>query len=149
MVINEQKLIEKLQSIERLHAGATTAGERVAAANALEKIRQRLAEAAKVDPPVEYQFSMTDMWSRRLFVALLRRYDIQPYRYQRQRYTTVMAKVPERFVDETLWPEFEELRDTLHEYLDEVTDRVISESLYADSSEAEVVPDTQKQLKGK
>lgn len=148
MVINEQKLIEKLQSIERLHAGATTVGERVAAANALERIRQRLVEDAKVDPPIEYQFSMADMWSRRLFVALLRRYNISPYRYQRQRYTTVMAKVPKRFVDETLWPEFEELNDTLHQYLGEVTDRVVSECLYADSSEAEVVPDSQKQLPG-
>ncbi|MFW5802730.1 MAG: hypothetical protein ACOCWJ_02320 [Verrucomicrobiota bacterium] len=145
-MIDEQQLIEKLRSIERLHSGATTPGERVAAANALERLRQRLAETAKLDPPVEYQFSMTDMWSRRLFVALLRRYDIRPYRYRRQRYTTVMARVPKRFLDETLWPEFEELSATLRQYLDEVTNRVVSEGVYADSSDAEVVSDSQKQL---
>ena len=137
-MIDEQQLIKNLQSIERLHAGATTPGERDAAANALERIRQRLAEVAQLDPPIEYQFTMADMWSRRLFVALLRRYGIQPYRYYRQRYTTVMAKVPKGFVDETLWPEFQELDDTLRRYLDEVTDRVVSEGIYADSSEAEV-----------
>jgi len=147
-VIDEQQLIKNLQSIERLHAGATTPGERDAAANALERIRQRLAEVAQLDPPVEYQFTMADMWSRRLFVALLRRYGIQPYRYYRQRYTTVMAKVPKGFVDETLWPEFQELNDTLRRYLDDVTDRVVSEGIYADSSEAEVVSDAQKQLPG-
>ena len=147
-MIDEHQLIKKLQSIEKLHAGATTAGERMAAANALERIRQRLAEIAQVDPPVEYQFSMADMWSRKLFAALLRRYGIQPYRYQRQRYTTVMAKVPKKFLDETLWPEFEELNVTLREYLDEVTNRVISEGVYSDSSEAEVVSDAQKQLPG-
>lgn len=147
-MIDEQQLIKNLQSIERLHAGATTPGERDAAANALERIRQRLAEVAQLDPPVEYQFTMADMWSRRLFVALLRRYGIQPYRYYRQRYTTVMAKVPKGFVDETLWPEFQELNDTLRRYLDEVTDRVVSEGIYADSSEAEVVSDAQKQLPG-
>jgi len=147
-VIDEQQLIKNLQSIERLHAGATTPGERDAAANALERIRQRLAEVAQLDPPIEYQFTMADMWSRRLFVALLRRYGIQPYRYYRQRYTTVMAKVPKGFVDETLWPEFQELDDTLRRYLDEVTDRVVSEGIYADSSEAEVVSDSQKQLPG-
>ncbi len=148
MMIDEQKLIEKLQSIERLHAGATTPGERVAAANALDRIRQRLAAAAQLDPPVEYQFSMADMWSRQLFVALLRRYNIRPYRYYRQRYTTVMARIPKQFLDETLWPEYQELNATLRQYLDEVTTRVVSEGVYADSSEAEIVPESQKQLPG-
>ncbi|MDT8389143.1 MAG: hypothetical protein RRC34_01375 [Lentisphaeria bacterium] len=147
-MITEQQLIEKLRNIENLHAGAATPGERVAAANALERIRKRLAETADADPPVEYQFSMGDMWSRRLFVALLRRYDIRPYRRRRQRYTTVMAKVPKRFLDEILWPEFEELDNTLREYLNDITDRVISEGVYADSSEAEVMPDSQKSLPG-
>ncbi len=44
---------------------------------------------------------MGDMWSRKVFVALLRRYGIRPYRYKRQRYTTVMAKVSKKFVDRT------------------------------------------------
>ncbi len=148
MLIDEQKLIEKLRSIERLHAGATTPGERVAAANALDRIRQRLAATAQLDPPVEYQFSMADLWSRKLFVALLRRYEIRPYRYYRQRYTTVMARIPKRFLDETLWPEFQELNDTLRQYLDEVTARVVSEGVYADSSEAEIVSESQKQIPG-
>jgi len=123
-------------------------GERVAAAKALERIRQRLEETKQGDPPVEYKFSLADVWSRRLFVALLRRYGIRPYRYHRQRHTTVMAKVPKRFVDDTLWPEFQELNDTLRAYLDEVTSRVVSEGVHADSSEAEVVPDAQKSLPG-
>ena len=90
--------------------------------------------------------------SRRILGLLetwfLRRYDIRPYRYHRQRHTTVMAKVPKRFLDETLWPEFQELNDTLRAYLDEVTNRVVSEGIHADSSEAEVVPDSQKRLPG-
>jgi hypothetical protein len=147
-MIDERQLLEKLRSIERLHAGATTPGERMAAANARERIRRRLEEAARLDPPVEYQFRMADMWSRRLFVALLRRYGIQPYRYRRQRHTTVMARVPKRFLDETLWPEFQELSATLRRYLDEVTERVVSEGVYADSSEAVVVSDSRKQLPG-
>lgn len=147
-MIDEQQLIEKLQRIERLHSGATTVGERIAAANALERIRQRLEEARQSDPPVEYQFTMSDMWSRKLFVALLRRYGIRPYRYHRQRHTTVMARVPEQFVEETLWPEFEDLNKTLRSYLDEVTNRILSESVFADSSEAEVITDSQKELPG-
>jgi hypothetical protein len=30
---------------------------------------------------VEYQFSLADAWSRKVFVALLRRYDLEPYRH--------------------------------------------------------------------
>ena len=121
--MNEQKLTEKLKLIEALFAGATTEGEKDAAFNALQRIKDRLKETQKQDPPVEYKFSMADVWSRKLFLALLRRYDIKPYRYYRQRYTTVMAKIPKSFVDETLWPEFEELNKTLKEYLEEITNR--------------------------
>jgi hypothetical protein len=137
-LIEEQKLIEKLQRIEALFAGATTKGEKHAAANALERIRERLKDVQTLDPPVEYKFTLTDMWSKKLFLALLRRYGIEPYRYYRQKHTTVMARVPVSFVKETLWPEFQELNKTLHSYLEEVTNRVITTGIYADSSEAEV-----------
>jgi hypothetical protein len=69
---------------------------------------------------------------------LLRRYQIQPYRYARQRYTTVMARVSKRFVDETLWPEYRELEKILRQYLSEATGKIIAESIYQDSSEVEV-----------
>jgi len=137
--MNEQKLIDKLQLIEALFAGATTKGEKVAAERARERIKKRLQQLEKEDPPIEYRFSMADMWSRKVFVALLRRYDIKPYRYRRQRYTTVMARVTERFVDETLWPEFQEISKVLEAYLTDITDRVISQVLHQDSSEADVV----------
>jgi len=137
--MNETKLIEKLKLIEALFAGATTDGEKDAAFNALQRIKGRLKEIQKIDPPVEYKFTMSNMWSRKLFVALLRRYDIKPFRYYRQRYTTVMAKVSKTFVDETLWPEFEEFDKILKSYLDDITNKVISETIHEDSSEAEVV----------
>jgi hypothetical protein len=137
--MRKEQLIEKLIRIEALYSGATTEGERDAAANALQRIRDRLKKIQKIDPPVEYKFTMSDMWSRKLFVALLRRYGIKPYRYYRQRHTTVMAKVSKQFVDETLWPEFKELSKTLQSYLKDITDRVISEGIHSDSSEAEII----------
>ena len=48
-----------------------------------------------------------------------------------------MAQVSKRFVAETLWPEFEALREVLREYLNDVTNRIIAEGGHADSSEAE------------
>ncbi len=137
--MNEIKLIEKLKLIEALFAGATTEGEKDAAFNALQRIKERLKETQEIDPPVEYKFTMSDMWSRKLFVALLRRYDIKPFRYYRQRHTTVMANVSKTFVDETLWPEFQELNKTLKSYIEDITNKVISETIHDDSSEAEVV----------
>lgn len=136
--LSEARLIEKLRALEALYARPGTTAEGRAAADAAERIQQRLAET-QGDKAVEYRFSMADMWSRRVFVALLRRYGIRPYRYRRQRYTTVMAKVSQRFVDETLWPQYEAFSDSLREYLAEVTDRVVSQVLHDDLTEAAVI----------
>ncbi|MBI2739272.1 MAG: hypothetical protein HYX38_22360 [Rhodospirillales bacterium] len=136
----EAQLREKLRKIETLFAEAGTAGERVAAEAALRRVQARLAELQRVDPPIEMQFSMPDQWSRRLLVALCRRYGLKPYRYRRQRLTTVVLRVPRGFVDEVLWPEFGELNQALVNYLDEVTLRVIREEVHADASEAPELP---------
>ena len=105
--MDEATLIEKLLKIEALFAGAATEGERTSAEHARQRILQRLAELLPEDPPVEYKFTFRDMWSHKVFAALLRRYGLNPYRYRGQRYTTVMVQVPERFVAEMLWPEFQ------------------------------------------
>ena len=139
-ISNEARLIEKLRAIEALFAGATTAGEEMAADLARQRIKERLDEFNEWDIANEYRFSLGDMWSRRVFCALLRRYDLKPYRYKGQRYTTVMVRVSQRFVDETLWPEYQQISKTLKAYLDDVTTRVVSEVLHPDSSDAPVVP---------
>jgi hypothetical protein len=137
--MREQDLLDKLSKIERLYAGAATPGEKEAAADAIARIKRRLGETAKVDRPIEYKFTLSDGWSKKLFTALLRRYSLRPYRYARQRRNTVMVRVPRSFVDETLWPEFLELSGVLQTYLDEVTERVIAQAIHANEGEEEVV----------
>ncbi len=137
----ESQLRDKLRKIEALFAGAGTAGERLAAEAALARVRARLAELGQQDPPVEIQFSMPDQWSRHLFLALCRRYGLQPYRLHRQRRNTIMVRAPKGFVDQILWPEFTELDRALQAYLHEVTLRVIREEVDADASEAQEVPE--------
>ena len=138
--MDESTLIEKLRKIEALHAGATTPGERDAAERARQRILERLAHRERTVPAlVEYRFPMKDIWSRKLFVALLRRYGITPYRYKRQRRTTVMARVDPGFVEVTLWPEFQQLSGTLRARLSEVTERVVAEVLHEDISEPDEV----------
>jgi hypothetical protein len=141
--MDEAKLIEKLKLIEALFAGATTPGERVAADAARLRILERLKSVEVIDPAIEYKFTLGDLWSRRVFVALLRRYDLKPYRYRGQRYTTVMVKVSRRFVEETLWPQYQQVSETLRAYLSEVTDRVVSQVLSEDLSEAVEVGEQQ------
>jgi hypothetical protein len=144
----EGRLIEKLQLIEALFAGAATPGEREAAALARDRIRNRLREHQQTDPPVEFAFKLRDRWSHKLLTALLRRYQIQPYRYRGQRYTTIMARVPRQFVSEVLWPEFQELNRTLATFLEEVTDRVIAQGIDSDITEVELVSEQVPLTKG-
>ncbi len=132
----EERLLEKLQKLEALFAGAYAQGERAAAANAMDRMRERLNKLRESDPAVEYTFTLQDAWSRKLMLALMRRYGLEPYRYARQRHTTVVARVPKSFVDQTLWPEFQQFSEVLQSYLSAVTDRIIGQALGADTSEA-------------
>ncbi len=136
---NEQQIIEKLRRIEALFEGTDIQGEKSAAQLAMQRLRKKLDNVKKEDRPVEYKFCFTDMWSRKLFTALLRRYGLKPYRYARQKHTTVMVRVSETFVNEVLWKQYRQLDEVLRSYLEEVTDRVIRESINDDSSEATVV----------
>jgi len=133
----EQELRQKLRKISALFEGATTAGERDAAAAAIDRVRKAIAAAEKVEQPVETQFKLVDRWNRRLFTALCRRYGLKPYRYPRQRYSTVTVRAPRSFVNNTLWPEFLQIQKALDEYLNEATDRIIREEVFGNSDEAE------------
>jgi hypothetical protein len=134
---DEEQLRQKLRKISALFEGATTAGERNAAAAAIERVKQALASVAKTERAAEVQFTMPDRWQRRLFTALCRRYGLEPYRYKRQRYTTVMLRVPRSFLDRTLWPEYLQLKEALDIYLNEATERIIRDEVFRDDEEAE------------
>jgi hypothetical protein len=87
---------------------------------------------------VEYRFSLPDTWSRSLFIALLRRHGLKPYRCNGQRRTTVMVRVDKTYVETTLRPEFAQFQGVLHERFATVTARVIGQALGGDDGEVEV-----------
>ncbi len=68
-------------------------------------------------------------------MALCRRYSLNPYRYVRQRYTTVMVRVPQPFVDDVLWPHYQALNKELRDYLSQATNKIISEEIHQDTGE--------------
>ncbi|HHO50818.1 MAG TPA: hypothetical protein ENK18_08055 [Deltaproteobacteria bacterium] len=133
--MDERTLIERLEEIEAKHAGLS--GPAGSPERSQTLIRDKLTEITEAHPPIEWKFSLTDPWERKLFLALCRRYGLQPFRYTRQQRQSVMLRVPRPFVDGTLWPLFVALRQPLYDYLAHVTDRVIGEALQADTADAE------------
>lgn len=133
---DEDELRGKLRKIEALFAGAKTEGEREAAGAAAERIRRRLAEIGSREPAVEMRLSIHDPWSRKLFLALARRYGIEPYRYPRMKRQTLVVNAPRSFVEDVLWPEFSELNVALTSYLMSATERVITDVIHADTGDA-------------
>jgi hypothetical protein len=135
----EHILREKLRKIEALFAGAATAGEKAAAGAAAERIRERLGETADKEKSIEWKFSIPDVWSRQLFIALCRRYGLRPFRHRRMHRQTIMTKAPKSFIEQVLWPEYQQLNAALLAYLSEITEKVIREEVHGETGEAEEV----------
>jgi hypothetical protein len=135
----EQILREKLRKIEALFAGAATVGEKAAAGAAAERIRERLGRTSDSEKLEEIRFSIPDTWSRQLFIALCRRYGLRPFRYRRMHRQTIVIEAPKSFVEQILWPEFQELSAALVAYLSEITERLIREEVHGETGEAEEI----------
>jgi hypothetical protein len=52
-----------------------------------------------------------------------------------------MVKAPRQLFNEVVWRQFCEQHDDLWAYLDETTERVIRETIHADSADAETAPE--------
>ncbi|WP_306286605.1 hypothetical protein [Sphingomonas sp. Ant20] len=131
-----------MRKIEALYAAAGTQGEKVAAGAAAERLRRRFEKTRGEEASEEFRFSISDPWSRQLFVALCRRYGLRPFRYSRMHRQSVVVQGPRSFVDGVLWPEFEELSVALTSHLGEITDRIIREEVHTSTQDAEEVRET-------
>jgi hypothetical protein len=116
-------------------------GEREAARRAAERIRARLAELRGQEKDEHRLYRLPDPWQRQLFLALCRRYGLEPFREAGRRCSTVQVRMPKTFHERTLWPEFLALAEELRRHLDELTQRVIREAIDDDVSEAPVAGD--------
>ena len=63
-MITEEQLRARLRKIAALFEGATTPGERSAAAAAIERVKKALGIAQQTEQPREFKFSMPDRWQR-------------------------------------------------------------------------------------
>lgn len=134
-----EELVDRLRKVEALRDRGATDGERQAAERVHQRLVERLEKLKRTESVGEHRFTFRGPWSHRLFLAVCRHYGLRPYRYKGQRRTTVMLRVPDSFIEETLWPIFIEYNDILQEHLLEVTRQVIADVFDDDASDADVV----------
>lgn len=124
----------KLEKLEALFARGATAGERAAAGAALDRLTARLNDGSR-EGTTELQYSLPDVWAVRIFVALCRKHGVKPYRYSRQRRTTVMVRVQPELFERTVLTEFETLHRELVAYFQETVDHLIADAMRSDGDD--------------
>jgi hypothetical protein len=132
-------LQNKIAKIEALYAGATSEGEKEAAGNALDRLIARMQNEQKIKPDIEMKFTGLGIYAKNLFLALLQRYGLKPYRRYRQKRTTVMVKGPKDFLSNVVWAEFQELSKILHQHLLNVTHKIIAENICSNVEDEEEI----------
>lgn len=133
----DKDIREKLAKLEALFARGATAGERAAAGAARDRLQARLSLDANDgdEPEIELQYSLPDVWSVRIFVALCRKHGIRPYRYPRQRRTTVMVRVRQASFERTVAEEFRTLHQELTAYFNETVEHLIADAMKSDGND--------------
>ena len=137
---NQDDIREKLEKLESLFSRGSTPRERAAAGAALERLQSRLDidTPSKDEPVIELQYSLPDVWAVRLFVALCRKHDVKPYRYPRQRRTTVMVRVQQSSFDQTIALEFQTLHRELTSYFNETLNHLIANVMKSDGDDENI-----------
>jgi hypothetical protein len=127
--MNTRELEIKIAKLEALFAGTPYDGEKQAAKKNLERLIAKLHEEQARDKVIEMQYTGFTPYSKKLFLALLARYELKAYRYPRQKWTTVMVRGPQNFLHNVVWAEFLELNKLLQQHLSEITDCIISQNI--------------------
>lgn len=137
-MVNDEQLRAKLAKVEALFRRAGSPGERAAAGAAMERLQGRLgaSDSKQPEPEVELQFSLPDTWSVSLFVAVCRKHGVRPYRYRRQRRTSVVVRTVERHFNRVVWPEYSRLQTELESYFEDVTDHLITRVMGSDGDDS-------------
>lgn len=118
-------LLERIKKIEALIVGAQTEGEKNAAISAKDRILKTYPEL-KIDAnKFEFTLHTPDNWHKKLLLSICRKYGLRPYRYKRQKYTTVMLNVNADFLNKIVWKEYLEYSDHLENLIGTITDELI------------------------
>lgn len=133
MAVGDDELRARLAKLEALFRRAGTDGERAAAKAAIDRVQARLGDTDA--PAIEMKFSFPDPWAVRLFVAVCRKHGVRPYRYPRQRRTTIMARAPRERFEQEIWREFSALHAELNIYFADTVDHLIQSAMKSDGDD--------------
>ncbi len=119
-------LYEKIKKIEALIHGTNVEGERQAAMAAKARLESQVPPALPQHVlSTEFTLYTQDNWHKQLLLALCGKYGLKPYRYHRQKYTTVMVRVNETFLHEVLWKEYLQYSGLLETLVNDITTDLI------------------------
>lgn len=118
-------ILEKIKKIEALIAGATTPGEKNAAISAKQRVLEKYPDLSVNDKITEWKLMTSDFWHKKLLMALCRKYEIKPYRYTRQKHTTIMVRTSKEFLNKVLWPEYVAYSNHLEQLILDITSDLI------------------------
>ena len=135
VAVDDKGLQKRLAKLEALFRRAGTDGERAAAEAAIARVQDRLGKDVHT-VAIEMKFSFPDTWAVRLFVAVCRKHGVKPYRYPRQRRTTVMVRAPRERFDAEIWREFSALHMELNVYFGETVDHLIHSAMHSDGDDS-------------
>lgn len=135
MAVDDEDLRARLAKLEALFRRAGTDGERAAAEAAIARVQHRLGKGAHT-AAIEMKFSFPDAWAVRLFIAVCRKHGVKPYRYPRQRRTTVMVRALRDRFDAEIWREFGALHTELNVYFGETVDHLIHSAMHSDGDDS-------------
>lgn len=127
----------KLEKLEHLFARGATPGERAAAGAARDRLTERLKSSAD-ETETELQYALPDVWAVQIFVALCRKHGVKPYRYPRQRRTTVMVRVRPEAFDKTVGAEFRALHAELVSYFKDTVDHLIDDAMRSNGDDENI-----------
>ena len=69
-------------------------------------------------------------------VAVCRKHGVRPYRYRRQRRTSVVVRAREREFNRVVWPEYSRLQNELESYFEDVTDHLVNRVMGSDGDDS-------------
>ncbi len=86
-------------------------------------------------PDIELQYSLPDVWSVRIFVALCRKHRVRPYRYPRQRRTTAMVRTRQVSFERRVASEFRTLYPEVTAYFEATVNHLIADAMKSDGDD--------------
>lgn len=130
--LDSSLLRERLDRIEAATGPEAEGAQRTR----LDAVLAGLAARRAREKEEAHEIALPDLWSVKLLEALCRRYEGKPLWYETDTGFALKLRAPPSFLAEFLRPVFVTLHRELHEYLTEITRRVIAEALHADLSDA-------------